>query len=131
MVLAPENTRESFAAAAGMGVEAIEADVRLSKDGEAGLDSRCRAAPHTRSSWRCRRPHDGGTFSHWPAPLNTLLTEFGADFDIYIDLKEKSARLADAVGRVVRESGAEARAWVTGSDLKQLSGCSPLRLASG
>ena len=37
MVLAPENTRESFAAAAGMGVEAIEADVRLSKDGEPAL----------------------------------------------------------------------------------------------
>ena len=120
MALAPENTREAFAAAAAMGVAAIESDVRLSKDGEPALI-------HD-ATLRRTHCHPGivGELTMaeisaiGPAPLSALLAEFGPDFDIYIDLKEKSAGLAVAVGRVVHESGAEARAWVTGSDLKQL-----------
>lgn len=120
MALAPENTRQAFAAAAAMGVAAIESDVRLSKDGE----------PVLIHDATLRRTHGHpGVVAELtmaelsaigPAPLSALLNEFGADSDIYVDLKEKSAHLADAVGRVVHESGAEARAWVTGSDLKQL-----------
>ena len=120
MALAPENTLEAFSIASALGVAAIESDVRLSKDGEPALVhdatlSRTHGHPGVVAELTLAELSVIG-----PAPLSALLTGFGADLDIYIDLKEKSASLAGAVGRVVHESGAEARAWATGSDLRQL-----------
>ena len=133
MGLAQENTREGFRIAAALGVAAIEADVRLSKYGGVALI-------HDANLGRAYGLHGAVadlTMEELAAigvpSLGELLAEYGQDFDIYIDLKEKSAGLADAVGRVVEASGAAGRAWVTGSDLKQLkraqSGAPGIRLS--
>ena len=118
--LAQENSIEAFTRAAEYGVPAIETDVRLAADFGVPII-------HDRTLERTYG-HSGVVASMTTTELrelgvpqlSELLAGFGWDHDIYIDLKEKCAILADAVGRVVAESGRASRAWVTGSNLRQL-----------
>ena len=133
MGLAQENTREGFSIAAALGVAATEADVRLLKDGRVALihDATLERAYGLQEAVADLTMEE--LAANGVPSLSELLAEYGHGSDIYIDLKEKSASLADAVGRVAEESGAASRAWVTGSDLKQLkraqSGAFGIRLS--
>ena len=118
--LAPENSILAFTTAAELGVAAIETDVRLSADGLPAIihDS-------TLARTHGHKAHVGATTmpelqSLGVPPLSTMLDIFAADFDVIIDLKEKSIRLAESVGRAVAVSGRAARCFVTGSDLNLL-----------
>ena len=118
--LAQENSIEAFTRAAECGVPAIETDVRLAADFGVPIIhdhtlERTYGHPGVVASMTTTELRELGV-----PQLNELLARFGADHDIYIDLKEKCAILADAVGRVVAESGKASRAWVTGSNLWHL-----------
>ena len=118
--LAQENSIEAFTRAAECGVPAIETDVRLAADFGVPI-----IHDHTLER-TYGHPGVVASMTTWELrelgvpQLSELLAEFGWDHDIYIDLKEKCAILADAVGRVVAESGKASRAWVTGSNLWHL-----------
>ena len=118
--LAQENSIEAFTRAAEYGVPAIETDVRLAADFGVPIIhdrtlERTYGHPGVVAGMTTTELRELGV-----PQLSELLAGFGGDHDIYIDLKEKCAILADAVGRVVAESGRASRAWVTGSNLKQL-----------
>ena len=118
--LAQENSIEAFTRAAECGVPAIETDVRLAADFGVPIIhdhtlERTYGHPGVVASMTTTELRELGV-----PQLNELLAGFAGDHDIYIDLKEKCAILADAVGRVVAESGKASRAWVTGSNLWQL-----------
>ena len=118
--LAQENSIEAFTRAAECGVPAIETDVRLAADFGVPIIhdhtlERTYGHPGVVASMTTTELRELGV-----PQLNELLARFAGDHDIYIDLKEKCAILADAVGRVVAESGRARRAWVTGSNLGQL-----------
>ena len=118
--LAPENSILAFTTAAELGVAAIETDVRLSADGlPAIIHDPTLARTHGHKAHVA-----GATMAELQSlgvpPLSTMLDIFAADFDVIIDLKEKSTRLAESVGRAVAMSGRAARCFVTGSDLNLL-----------
>lgn len=118
--LAPENSVLAFTTAAELGVAAIETDVRLTAD---GLPAIIHDPTLTRTHGR--KAHVAATrmadLEALGVPsLSIMLDGFAADFDVIIDLKEKSKGLAEAVGRVVAESGRAERCYVTGSDLNLL-----------
>lgn len=118
--LAPENSILAFTTAAELGVHAIETDVRLTAD---GLPAIIHDPTLTRT--HAHEAHVAATkmadLEMLGVPsLSIMLDGFAADFDVIIDLKEKSTRLAEAVGRVVAASGRAERCYVTGSDLSLL-----------
>ncbi len=118
--LAPENSILAFTTAAELGVAAIETDVRLTAD---GLPAIIHDPTLTRTHGH--KVHVGamkmGDLEALGVPsLSLMLDGFAADFDVIIDLKEKSRGLAEAVGRVVAESRRAGRCYVTGSDLSLL-----------
>ena len=103
--LAQENSIEALTRAAEYGVPAIEIDVRLAADFGVPIIhdrtlERTYGHPGVVASMTTTELRELGV-----PQLNELLARFGGDHDIYIDLKEKCAILADAVGRVVAESG--------------------------
>ena len=118
--LAPENSLLAFTTAAEFGVDAIETDVRLTAD-------RLPAIIHDPTLTRTHghKAHVAATkmadLQALGVPsLAVMLDGFAADFDVIIDLKEKSMGLAEAVGRIVAESGRAERCYVTGSNLNLL-----------
>lgn len=118
--LAPENSLLAFAMAAELGVDAIETDVRLTADGlPAIIHDSTLARTHGHKAQVATT-----TMAELQAlgvpPLSIMLDAFAANFDVIIDLKEKSAGLADAVGRVAAMSGRAERCYATGSDLNLL-----------
>lgn len=118
--LAPENSILAFTTAAELGVAAIETDVRLTAD---GLPAIIHDPTLTRTHGH--KVHVAATrmadLEEFGVPsLSIMLDGFAADFDVIIDLKEKSKGLAEAVGRVVADSGRAERCYVTGSDLNLL-----------
>ncbi len=118
--LAPENSLLAFATAAELGVAAIETDVRLTADGLPAIihdPTLIRTHDH-KAQVGATRMADLEALG--VPPLSIMLDVFAADFDVIIDLKEKSTRLAEAVGRVVAERGRAERCYVTGSDLSLL-----------
>ena len=120
MALAPENSLLAFTKAAELGIDSIETDVRLSAD---GLPAIIHDPTLTRTHGH--KAHVGtmtmAELQRLGVPsLSTMLDSFAVDFDVIIDLKEKSARLAESVGRAVAVSGRAARCFVTGSDLNLL-----------
>ncbi len=120
MALAPENSLLAFTKAAELGIDSIETDVRLSAD---GLPAIIHDPTLTRTHGH--KVHVGTTtmaeLQRLGVPsLSTMLDSFAVDFDVIIDLKEKSAKLAESVGRAVAVSDRAARCFVTGSDLNLL-----------
>ena len=117
MALAPENSLLAFTTAAELGVDAIESDVRLTADGQPAV---IHDSTLTRTHGRKARV-SAMTMADLEAlgvpSLSIMLDGFAADFDVIIDLKEKSRGLAEAVGRVVADSGRAERCYVTGSNL--------------
>ncbi|MYD36642.1 MAG: glycerophosphodiester phosphodiesterase [Dehalococcoidia bacterium] len=118
--LAPENSLLAFTTAAELGVAAIETDVRLTADGLPAIihDSTLTRTHDHNAQVATTRMADLEALG--VPPLSVMLDVFAADFDVIIDLKEKSRGLAEAVGRVVAESGRAQRCYVTGSDLSLL-----------
>ena len=118
--LAPENSILAFTTAAELGVHAIETDVRLTAD---GLPAIIHDPTLTRTHGH-KAQVSATSMADLQAlgvpSLSIMLDDFAADFDVIIDLKEKSRGLAEAVGRVVAESGRAERCYVTGSDLSLL-----------
>ncbi len=118
--LAPENSLLAFTTAAELGVAAIETDVRLTADGQPAI-----IHDPTLTRTYGHKAHVAATkmadLQALGVPsLSIMLDAFAADFDVIIDLKEKSKRLAESVGRVVAQSGRAERCYVTGSDLNLL-----------
>ena len=115
--LAPENSLLAFTTAAELGVHAIETDVRLTADRQPAIihDPTLNRTHGHKAHVATTRMADLQALG--VPPLSIMLDVFAADFDVIIDLKEKSGGLADAVGRVVAESGRAQRCYVTGSDL--------------
>ena len=118
--LAPENSILAFTAAAELGVAAIETDVRLAADGQPAIihDPTLTRTHGHKAQVAATRMADLQALG--VPSLSIMLAGFAADFDVIIDLKEKSRGLAEAVGRVVAESGRAQRCYVTGSDLSLL-----------
>lgn len=118
--LAPENSLLAFTTAAELGVAAIETDVRLTADGQPAIihdPTLTRTHGHNAHVAATRM----GDLQALGVPsLSIMLDGFAADFDVIIDLKEKSRELAEAVGRTVAHSGRAERCYVTGSDLSLL-----------
>ena len=118
--LAPENSIFAFTTAAELGVDAIETDVRLTADGQPAIihDPTLTRTHGHKAQVAATKMADLQALG--VPSLSIMLDAFAADFDVIIDLKEKSKRLAEAVGRVVAESGRAQRSYVTGSDLSLL-----------
>ena len=118
--LAPENSIVAFTTAAELGVHAIETDVRLTADGLPAIihDPTLTRTHGHKAHVAATRMADLEALG--VPPLSIMLDVFAADFDVIIDLKEKSRGLAEAVGRVVAASGRAERCYVTGSDLRLL-----------
>ena len=124
--LAPENSLEAFHEAALAGVNAIEADARLSRDGHVVLvhDERLERATGYRGAV-------GDLSADELEPLgvpllHTLLSGFPktldccVDLEWYIDMKEPGLALAGAVAGVAGGAGMGRRVWLTGPDRRQL-----------
>lgn len=120
MALAPENSLLAFTTATELGVHAIETDVRLTMDGLPAIihDPTLTRTHGHKTQVAATRMADLDALG--VPSLSTMLDGFAADFDVIIDLKEKSRRLAEAVGHIVAESGRAERCYVTGSDLSLL-----------
>ncbi len=120
MALAPENSLLAFTTAADLGVDAIETDVRRTGDGQPAIihDSTLTRTHGHKAHVATATMADLEVLG--VPSLSVMLDGFAADFDVIIDLKEKSKGLAEAVGRVVADSGRAERCYVTGSDLNLL-----------
>lgn len=93
--MAPENTREAFLVARDVGLEWVEVDVRVSRDGEPLLwhDPVWNGLPIAGTRYSDLQDARGT-----PLHLHAFLDEFGSIFSIDFDLKT-----AGAFGPVVRE----------------------------
>ena len=117
--LAVENTMPAFRQAALAGADAIEADARLSRDGQVVLLHDERLERTTGRSGRAR-DYAAAQLAEWGVvPLSALLAEFGA-LDCYVDMKEEGMALAGAVAGAARNAAIPGRVWVTGRDRRQL-----------
>ena len=128
----PENTLPSFEEALKSGAQALETDVRISRDGEVVIfhdpDAR-RLAGHGRavetSSWRDVSEWDLGFAYQRPdgerpfvgkgfrAPLLHELLSVFPETPINIDIKDGTDRAIEATVNVVRSAGAESRVLLT------------------
>ena len=124
--LAPENSLEAFHEAALAGVNAIEADARLSRDGHVVLvhDERLERATGYRGAVGDLNADE---LEPLGVPrLHTLLSGFPNtldccdDLEWYIDMKEPGLALAGAVAGVAGRAGMGRRVWLTGPDRRQL-----------
>ena len=124
--LAPENSLEAFHEAALAGVNAIEADARLSRDGHVVLvhDERLERATGYRGAVGDLNADE---LEPLGVPrLHTLLSGFPKtldccdDLEWYIDMKEPGLALAGAVAGVAGRAGMGRRVWLTGPDRCQL-----------
>ena len=124
--LAPENSLEAFHEAALAGVNAIEADARLSRDGHVVLvhDERLERATGYRGAVGDLNADE---LEPLGVPrLHTLLSGFPktldccVDLEWYIDMKEPGLALAGAVAGVAGRAGMGRRVWLTGPDRRQL-----------
>ena len=124
--LAPENSLEAFHEAALAGVNAIEADARLSRDGHVVLvhDERLERATGYRGAVGDLNADE---LEPLGVPrLHTLLSGFPktldccVDLEWYIDMKEPGLAPAGAVAGVAGRAGMGRRVWLTGPDRRQL-----------
>ena len=124
--LAPENSLEAFHEAALAGVNAIEADARLSRDGHVVLvhDERLERATGYRG---VVGDLNADELEPLGVPrLHTLLSGFPktldccVDLEWYIDMKVPGLALAGAVAGVAGGAGMGRRVWLTGPDRRQL-----------
>ena len=130
--LRPENTLVAFAHAASLGVDALECDVHLSRDGEvvvihdATLDrttdasgpvSALTADELSRVDAGCRfHPDDGLPYRGQGIGVPRLSTVLRAHpaLPIIVEIKGESPEVADRVMATVREHGAESRVILAG-----------------
>ncbi len=129
--IAPENTLQAFEAAARLGADAIETDVRLSADGKVfvfhdGDTARISGEPGTiegRSASEIARldaahsfSPDGRTFplrgTGVRIPLLAEALERFPKMRFSIDAKSDAEQLAEMLARTIREAGAEERVCV-------------------
>ncbi len=141
---APENTLESFRLALAQGADAIEFDIRRSADGEAMVfhdatldrttDQRGPVATRPAAElqrldagFRHEEPGVPGTPFRGRGVRIPALREVIAEFPgVPLLIEVKEAEVADAVARVLVESGAADRAVVAGSEWQALA---PFRMA--
>ena len=129
--LAPENSPEAFHEAALAGVNAIEADARLSRDGHVVLvhDERLERATGYRGAIGDLSadeleplgvPRLDTLLSGFPKTLACCVDDCCVDLEWYIDMKEPGLALAGAVAGVAGGAGMGRRVWLTGPDRRQL-----------
>lgn len=124
-VAAPENTLESFRQAAALGVDALELDVRMSRDGvpvvmhdptiDRTTDRRGRVAQFT--SLELRGVNAAARFAgRYPVMAVPLLEEIFVEFrEIPLVVEVKEVAAAEATARMIQRFGAEGRVVVGSS----------------
>jgi glycerophosphoryl diester phosphodiesterase len=114
---APENTLEAFRRALHLGASGLEADARLSGDGEVVLVHDATVRRGLRRGRVAGMPAAGLAEVGVPR-LADLYTELGSDYELSLDLKEPE--VAGPVLEVARAHGALGRLWLCTGDVEEL-----------
>jgi glycerophosphoryl diester phosphodiesterase len=114
---APDNTLEAFRRALGLGASGLEADARLSGDGQVVLVHDATVRRGLRRARVDALPAAGLAGAGVPR-LADLYAELGSDYELSLDLKVPE--VAGPVLEVARAHGAVGRLWLCSGDVGEL-----------